>query len=30
MNFYAVAIHSFQENMDWIENQGRKDRRIGI
>ena len=25
MNFYAVAIHSFQENLDWIERQGRKD-----
>ncbi len=25
MNFYAVAIHSFQENLNWIERQGRKD-----
>lgn len=25
MDFYAVAIHSFQENLDWIERQGRKD-----
>ncbi len=25
MNFYAVAIRSFQENLNWIEKQGRKD-----
>jgi hypothetical protein len=25
MNFYAVAIQSFQENLNWIEKQGRKD-----
>ncbi len=25
MDFYAVAIHSFQGNLDWIERQGRKD-----
>jgi hypothetical protein len=24
MDFYAVAIHSFQENLDGIERQGRK------
>lgn len=24
-DFYAVAIHSFQENLDWMEHQGRKD-----
>jgi len=23
-DFYAVAIHSFQENLDWMEHQGRK------
>ena len=25
MDFYGVAIHSFRENLDWIERQGRKD-----
>ena len=25
MDFYAEAIHSFQENLDWIECQGRKN-----
>ncbi len=25
MDFYAMAIHSFQENLDGIERQGRKD-----
>lgn len=25
MDYYGVAIHSFQENLDWIERQGRKD-----
>jgi hypothetical protein len=25
MDFYTEAIHSFQENLDWIERKGRKD-----
>jgi hypothetical protein len=25
MDFYDVAIHSFKENLDWIERQGQKD-----
>jgi hypothetical protein len=24
-DFYADAAHSFQENLNWIENQGRKN-----
>jgi hypothetical protein len=25
MNFYAAAVHSFQESLNWMERQGRKD-----
>jgi hypothetical protein len=24
-DFYTEATHSFQENLNWIENQGRKN-----
>jgi hypothetical protein len=25
MNFYAAAVHSFQESLNWMERQERKD-----
>jgi len=25
MNFYAAAVHSFQESLNWMERQGRRD-----
>jgi hypothetical protein len=25
MSFYAAAVHSFQESLNWMERQGRKD-----